>query len=331
MLLRPVAALAAFTVLASAQAPEQTRAFSFVNTSSPRQMQEVMNAIRAIAEVRDATADPTQRLLTVGGSEAQLGLTAWLFADLDQPAGHPSELVVRASSFADPRASDVRIYQPAHVSGAPQLQELVNALRSVAEIQRVVVISETSAIVVRGTAEQGAFADWLVGEIDRAAAGGAQGVRNYSYDSGNLIPAVAPKTSVRIYYPAQIRSAPDLQEALNGLRTIGDLQRAVIFTAPAAIVLRGSAEQAAAGDWLVREMDQAAPASGSREYLWSGIADGIVQSRVLSKDADLAAAVARVRDEIGIRRVAAYRPNHAILMRGNAQQIAAADELLRPL
>jgi hypothetical protein len=321
--------MAALTVLASGQAQQQTRALSFVNTQSPRQMQEVVNAIRSIAEVRDATADPAQRLLTVGGSDDQLALAAWLFADLDQPPSRPPELVSSATTFADPRAPEVRIYHPAHLSSAPQLQELVNTIRSITEIQRAIVVSENPVIVVRGTPEQAAFADWLVGEIDRAAAGGAGGVRDYSYDSGNLTPAVVRKTSVRIYYPAQIGTAPDLQEALNGLRTIGDLLRVVIFTAPPAIVLRGSADQAALSDWLVREMDQAAPAPGSREYLWSGIDDGIVQSFVLPQNADLTAAAARVRDEVGIRRVAAYKRNHAILMRGNAQQIAAADELLR--
>ena len=134
-------------------------------------MQETLNTVRAIAEVQHAAVDPAQRSLTVAGNPDQLGLITWLFTDLDRPASRPPSLEVRDNTFNDPRAPAVKIFYPAHLATAQQVQEVVNAVRSIAEVQRVMALSGPGAIVIRGSAEQVAFAEWIVGELDRSMAG----------------------------------------------------------------------------------------------------------------------------------------------------------------
>lgn len=312
---------------AAAFAQEQTRTFTFAHTQEPRQMQEVLNTIRSMAEVRNATVDPAQRSLTVGGTPDQLTLITWLFTDLDRPAGRPASLQVRDSTFEDPRASAVKIFYPAHLANAQQVQEVVNSIRSIAEIQRVVALNGPGAIVARGNAEQVALAEWMVGELDRSLAGKRPtGIREYNYPDTALYIPEKRATAVRIYYPASVTTPLDMQETVNGLRSIAMIQRAVAFTASGAIVTRSSNEQAALTDWMVKDLDQGASATGSHDYRWTG---GSVRSVWLAKNADLAAVVGKVRQITGMQRVVGLQRQRAIVMSGTPDQLAAAAPLLR--
>ena len=318
-----LAALTALCASAFAQTPDQVRTFSFANGQTPQQMQEVVNTIRSVVELRNVAADPAQRTVTVGGNAEQLTFTAWLFTDLDKPAGAPANLVVRENSFPDSRAPSVRIYYPAHIATPQQLQELVNGIRSIAELQRVVVVNGVNAIIARGAPEQVALADWIVRELDQPATG--SGVI-HKQEYADTLPPERRSPAVRIYFPATISSPQEMQEAVNALRSIADVQRVVAFSSARAILFRGSDDRAALGDWLMKEFDQVAPSAGTHEQR---VPEGSVRFIVLPKGADLAGTVARVRQISGIQRAVAYQRNRAVVLRGTNEQLAAADSVLR--
>ena len=248
--MRLISLVALFAVAALAQQAEETRTFTFAHTQDPRFMQETLNTVRGIAEVQHAAVDPAQRSLTVAANPDQLGLITWLFTDLDRPASRPPSLEVRDNTFNDPRAPAVKIFYPAHLATAQQVQEVVNAVRSIAEVQRVMALSGPGAIVIRGSAEQVAFAEWIVGELDRSMAGKRPtGKREYNYPD-TFSPADRRATAVRIYYPATVSTPADMQEPVNGIRSVADAQRVVAFTVTGAIVMRRAPRTGAElADW----------------------------------------------------------------------------------
>lgn len=69
----------------------------------------------------------------------------------------------------------VKTYYFSHLARPTEIQDAVNAMRTILEIQRVQPVPERSAIVVRGTEDQIARADKLIADLDqsRAAAGPA--------------------------------------------------------------------------------------------------------------------------------------------------------------
>jgi hypothetical protein len=313
-------------VCAAAFGQEQTRTFTFAHAQSPQQMGEVVNTVRSIGEIRNVSVDALQRTITVGGTADQLAFASWLFTDLDKPAGASTSLVIRENLHPDPRASAVRIFYLSRVSTPVQLQELVNAIRSIAELQRVVPMTATAAIVARGEPNQIALAEWIVREIDQAAGGTRpREVRKFQFEDTHL--SVERRTpAVRIYYPASLSTPMDMQETVNGLRSVAEVQRVVVITASGAIVSRSSDDQAALTDWLVKELDKGASAAGPSDYSWRG---GTVRSAWLAKGADLAATTAQVRQATGMQRVVSLTRQRAIVMRGTPAQIAAAEPLLR--
>jgi len=48
------------------------------------------------------------------------------------------------------------------------MQELVNAVRSIADVQRVMIDNAIATVTLRGTPAQASMATWLVQELDRA-------------------------------------------------------------------------------------------------------------------------------------------------------------------
>lgn len=65
----------------------------------------------------------------------------------------------------------VKTYYFSHLAHPTEIQDVVNAMRTILEIQRVQPVPERSAIVVRGTDEQVARADKLVADLDQARGG----------------------------------------------------------------------------------------------------------------------------------------------------------------
>ncbi len=62
----------------------------------------------------------------------------------------------------------LKTFYLSNVSAATDLQEVSNALRSILEIQKVQQVNSQNAIIVRGTPDQVALAEKIIGDIDRA-------------------------------------------------------------------------------------------------------------------------------------------------------------------
>ena len=63
-----------------------------------------------------------------------------------------------------------KIFYLANVNTPQELQEIVNAVRSVAELQRVVAYNSQNAIIVRGEADQVALAEKMIHDLDKPRA-----------------------------------------------------------------------------------------------------------------------------------------------------------------
>jgi methyl coenzyme M reductase subunit D len=324
--------LFAVAVAAIAQSSEQTRVFTFAHSETPRQAQDILNAMRMIGEITQTAMDAGAGALTVGGSADQIALATWLFTELDRPSGDPPKaLLVRESSFADPRNPIVKLFYPAHLSTPQHIQEVVNAVRSIAEVQRVAALSSLPAILVRGDAAGTNLAEWLIRELDSRASGAAgNGLRQTTF-ADSVEPPQRRTPEVRIYYPARITSPLDIQETVNGVRTIAEMQRVVaVGAARPSIVLRGNADQTAIAEWVLRQLDQEPPAAGPKDFEPADPAYGIVRAIYLPKTTtqDLSSRVAGIRESTGIQRAVIYTRLRGILLRGAADQLAKAETLL---
>jgi type II secretory pathway component GspD/PulD (secretin) len=249
LLLLPAAALAQPTIDG-----EAARIFRFAHAELPQQRQEITNSIRSIAELQRAVVDSQPAALVVRGTPEQLDLAAWVFGELDRAPGPPAATVMESYKVPGDYAPQVRAFFLAH-GGSPQtMQEIVNTVRSVAEVQRVMAYEANAVLVLRGSSDQVELAAWIIRNLDKPA-----GVQSEpkpleaTYNDSSPRPA----TAVRMYRLTHSTTPQAMQELMNAVRSIAEAQRVMIDNAIATLTLRGTPAQAAMATWLVQELDRA--------------------------------------------------------------------------
>jgi len=250
-----------FAPLAFGQAPAdpmQDRVLYFSHVITPQGVQETVNAIRGITDIRQVTIDPGQRFLSVRGTADQIAAAAWLVGALDQSesAQPPTGSPLAYDYLGAPRGGTaVRVFWLANISTPGGIQELVNAVRGTADMSWIFSRKAPAAIIFRATPDQAALAEWLINEIDGAtgAASAAPAIRKaaaYTYASDTR-----GDTAVRVYYLPPTVAPQSLQEIADLVRKTAHIQRFFPFNQLNAMVLRTTPEQADAAGRLIQQGD----------------------------------------------------------------------------
>ena len=178
-----------------------------------------------------------------------MAATEWLIGQLDRPVDVPNSGMrdfrmagtVPASTFA------MRVFYVKNVQTPQALQEIINAMRSITEIQRVTAYNPLKAIALRATADQAAAAEWLISRTRQARRRAAPGA-SPAYQLAGVRDGIA-----RVFYPARTDTPQALQEVINQVRATTNVQRAVGVNATKALVMRGTADQVARAEQLLQE------------------------------------------------------------------------------
>jgi hypothetical protein len=303
------------------------KVFYFAHLDTPQAMQEVANAVRSAGDIRDVSVDVAQRSLTVKGAVDQISAAAWLTTELDKPGGVAG---TRDFPVNDPRAPLAQVAYLRHVDTPQDLQEVVNAIRAMVDIQRFFPMNQQKAIVMRGLPEQVKAADWLIGVLDRPAGAQPAGdaVRDYRLPEqdwnarGGLVVRVAALT--------HLDTPQALQEVTNGIRSIVDIQRCFPIYSRRVLVMRGNEDQMALAEWLLKQIDGPA-GQGTKEYKMGGAGGQIVQLAFVNAGTpqSLQEAVNAIRTETKMQRVYPIQTQKAVAMRGTADQLAQAQQVIR--
>ena len=243
------------------------RVFYPSHVGTPQALQEMINAIRSILEFQRAVAYNNLKAVVLRGTAEQIAAVEWLINGLDKPAGvqpvssQSGSPAVIAYTFSDPsidvridarfRTPAVRVFYLTHTPTPQAMQELVNSVRSLTDLQRVVACIGPRAIALRGTADQVAMAEWLINALDRPAA----------VSSASQSPATNPYQMLgssdvaRVFYP-HTSTPQELQEVLTLVRSTTHIQRATSCSVPGALALRGTVGQVALAEKLIQDRDK---------------------------------------------------------------------------
>jgi hypothetical protein len=313
---------------ASAWGQNVSQVFHFTNTQAPIGMQEITNAVRTVGEIIYAAPDFNAKTLTVTGTPAQIAIAAWIFSTLDQPA--PANRATQEFLPAGTTNDVVRVMYLTHPQTQVSYQEIVNAVRTIPEITKVFPYSGQFAIVMRGTASQTAMAEWLFRQLDLTAGlQPPQSLAAHQYTT----PGVT-NDQVQVLFRSHPWTIQSMQEIVNAVRVIPQLSRVFPYVAAGAISVRGQPATLALATWLFGQLDQSAPASGvaPAEYQMPGGADDVTQVFHLGSGN-----IATLPNVVTAVRAASPKPVfpvtslNALVMRGTATQVAAADLLIRQM
>ena len=312
---------ALFAAALSAQTVDRT--FYFTRGESPQNLQEIVNIVRGVGIVQQVTSDTAKKSVTVTGTADQVALADWLCHQLSQPGNGqpPQEYRIPGSDLPV-----VHVYFLANVLSPRDLQEVTNATRSVTDIQRAFPYAPLQALALRGTADQVAAADWILRELNQAGPG--QNTQEFP------LPLAAPRKEVaKVFYVKNTLTPQGIQEMVNMTRSIADIQRFYPYLARHAIVARGTSEQLALATWLVQLLDQP---SGQpvNEYRVTGDRNPIVSIVHLANTQppqSVQEMVNTVRTATQMQHIFGSTFCHAVAMRGTADQVSRAGELIKAL
>lgn len=312
------AALCSLAAICSLHAQADVeRVFSFRQVQTPQLQQEVFNALRSIANIQNGSLDRAARAITVKAPANQIAAAEWTFQELDRPdqpsAPNPHEFTPEGMGDAV-----VCVYTVSQSQTPQSMQEMVNATRSLADIQHVFPISGIHAVVLRGTPAQIGLAKWIFQQLDAPSPATAN------------VPVIRPyptaaDPAIRIFFLANIQSPQALMEVVNATRSVGDVQRFFPMNQTHSIVMRGTTAQAELCEWLIPRLDTPGPAIPG-EF---AVANGVVRVFVPTSGQPLQELVNRARSESQAVRVYPLNSRSAVTFRGTTAQAELAAGVLK--
>jgi hypothetical protein len=224
-----------------------------------------------------------------------------------------------------------RVFQLHHIDGEKDQYEFATLVRTIAEIPNVYADAPQKTLSVRGTASQIAIAEFLFTELDRQTVPDSV---TQEYKVANNADDV-----VHLFFLPNTATVQDLQEVATTVRTIAEIRRVYAYSTLKALALRGTADQIAAAAFIVQELNQPATAkkADSRIYQMTDTGNhGETALRVFylpytSTVQQFQEVATLVRTIAEIRRVFTYNATKALVVRGTADQLAAAAWMVQEL
>jgi hypothetical protein len=306
------------------------QAFFFPEIESPAVLQSYLNTIRTIADIRDTSSDWTNKSITVQGSTDQVSLAAWIAQQLSAPPESRPALIRRDYPWPVAENHQVQIFYLAYTQSGPDLQELVNLTRSIADIQRFFPCQAITGIVARGTPEQLDMVGWVLNELDQPAGSLKPGHRDHPFPSD-------PRAgTAQLYVLANTDLPRSIQEIVNGTRSLADIQRCFPYNSRKVLAMRGTSDQIAFADWTLGLLDRPVPGpidTAAHEYRyndgpWPTIARVFFLNHI-DNPQQLQQAVNEVRSATGILRAMPISNSNAIAVRGTGDQVSRAEQMLK--
>ncbi len=317
MTVRGIAVALTITALAAFGQPTAERSVVRVLPLSgdPTTLTEIATLIRVITDIREVSLDTARKQITIRGTPDQIGGAEWLLSELDTTFG-------REYRLPDGDENSLRMFHLASATTPQGLTEIATTLRTVADIWKLFVVSAGRAIGVRGTPGQVALADWLVSELDGAAA----------RPTAEQHPAPGIENQVvRVF---RLRGTTrEMMEVMTALRVTADIRRIFLYTERGALTVRGTPAQLALSDWLITSLQTSLPADAARkEYPMPHDGSDVVRVFYVKNAAterDLWDTAAILTSTAELRKVYACPSQRAVAVRGTANQMAMAEQLLR--
>ena len=234
------------------------RLYNIDHGQSVLDFQEFVTGLRTVLEIRRVFTYNAPRVIVARGTADQMAIADLLVAELGKRTSGPgphevsAEYRLPASPSPGPNENITRVFYAANSATVQDFQELATLIRAVVDVRRVYTYNAQRAVVVRGTADQLAFARWLFDEIDQPA------TARTSLESPLYKYQIAGDNddSARVFYLVHT-SNQSLQETAKAVRAATKIPRVYVVNAPRALALRGTGEQLALAERMIKQLDPA--------------------------------------------------------------------------
>jgi hypothetical protein len=237
----------------------------------------------------------------------------------------------------------VHVFYLTNTATIQNFQEAATAIRTISNLRWAFTYNASRALVIRGTAEQIAFAGWLTGQLDAPAPPASSSPDYLLPRTGGGFTGAGYDTVARVFHSSPAATLQDLQELATAIRTITDLRLAFTYSPSRILLVRGTADQIELAEWTLQQLDkpaigpstvQASSSSASYEFNTSYDRDNIVRVFYLPQTAtipEFQQVATRIRTTANFRRAFTYNAPRAMVVRGTIDQVATAERMVNDL
>jgi hypothetical protein len=292
--------------------------YKFTAPQTPQGMEEVAMIVRGVASVPQVSVDAVTYSLTFSGPAEAVNFAAWILPQVDKTTGDGA-----LHEYRLPSGDIGRVGFLSNVPTAQSVGELITVLRTVADIQKILILTSNHAIVLRGQDWKVAFTAWIIDQID-------QPVRQKPDPTPRQFTVGGPDYrglghGAGVVFLANMTGQKQTQQVIQVLRTLDDVQKVFSYSATHAVVFRAGDVDLQRAEWLIGQLEATtghppgtttftAPAGDdvTREFYIGNAPDEWVQSAVNS-----------IKSELKIKRTFYTTAPANIIVRGTTDDIAA--------
>ncbi|MBY0508497.1 MAG: hypothetical protein K2X03_31590 [Bryobacteraceae bacterium] len=229
---------------------------------------------------------------------------------------YPALAIIFALSIFAQEDSE-RAVQLQHITAPQAMNELAVIVKVMTDMMMVKADHEQHTLTFRGSAAQGALADWLIAGLEGRTTG--RGPFTTALDR--------EENTVKMFHLKNTKTVQGLQQLATLVRSISGVRRLMTYAPEPTLTIRTTAQQSALAEWLVTWLDQ--PLISRPEYRVPGGADDLVRLFPVPKAPEALHQLAtRIRQETKVTRIFTYDLGGAIAVRGTAAQLDQASALI---
>ena len=244
-------------------ADELVRVFHLQHATTDQDRQDLSTLMRVTADIQVLFTCIPPRAVVARATAGQIRVAEWLVNALDKPPDwQPRTASERVSTHYEsqrPGAPDdvARVVYLSNTTTSNAMQELGNAMRVIASLRWVFFFDSPKALVLRGTVEEMALAEWLLVELDEPPAD----PQSHSQAHEHWAPDPHGDNLTLVYHLRHPITDRDAREIHSLIRAKIGLPNLVVCTAPNAVTARGTSSAIAQAEQLIKEWDQPHTAS----------------------------------------------------------------------
>ncbi len=220
------------------------------HASSVQNFQEISNFVRTMTEIRTAFTQNTRKAFTVRGAPYQLALADFVVSELNQTSipqsSAPHEYRIPRDLNPPHDGDTVRIYYLPGTKTVQDFQEVATLTRTMTGIRAAFTYNENRALGLRASADEIAFADWLLHQLN------SNGQDQYQVPN-------ASDDVARVFYLTKTPTTQAFQQQAQQIRSATNIRKAFTYNAQRALALRGTVTQIALAEQMVKDLDSPKP------------------------------------------------------------------------
>jgi len=223
--------------------------YELEHTTTTTGMQEMITSIRTVGDVQWIYMISAPKVLALRGEPRQMAFAKFLIEQMDQTPQPRSEATIHRFQLEGTRFDTAIVYGLARATDATSMQMMITSLRTVIDIMKIYQTSAPNLLSLRCSPGDLEVTEWLISELDRRT----------PKASGNEMRMPGGKDDVvHVFYLTHSTDSKAMMQMVTEIRSIARIQRMYVSKQPAAIILRGTADQVAMAGKMIASKDQPA-------------------------------------------------------------------------